>query len=203
VTWTYLKKTASKSTGDQLRGTRNALKYTWDTGGARIQAGWTQGFNAHQCSHRPRAGFCGSQKAEFYARNPVRVYLQQYYYDSVDKKGYWYHFRLDGRGTTYDAWKRALDAATNSSNVRWRNNGKASRETQVQAFDEAYALSRPVLVRMIAQMNQTTRTTRREEIARQTPKTTEDQGPEAAPVNIPWLAMAALGGGAYYLWMRG
>ena len=161
-----------------------------------VDVGWSRGFNPHQCISRPWQGICtGGVKPEFYARRPLYIIAQQYYFDGIKKKGYWYQYNFEGStGATYDAWFAAANAATNSSNVRWRNNGKASGPVQAETLERAAANTRPVLLRLIAEKIQTSASERREEFARQTKRERGKIEPDAA-VGFPWIPVAVVGTG--------
>ena len=197
-----------KSAVSNLR--RRLVKYTYlgrtaQPGDLIVDVGWTVGIRPN-CRTEPVYGVCtslGGLKMEYYALSPLHIVAQQYYYDSIGRKGYWYEYRYEGStGRTYSAWYDAANAATNSSNVSWINNGKASSAVQVETRDHAIAMTRPVLLRKIAEHLQTSRTRVRDEIARQNQRELEEQSP---PQSIPWLPIAVVGGGVllYMRTMRG
>jgi len=158
-----------------------------------VDVGWTWA-RRPQCISRPRQGVCwGGMKYETYGVRPLHIVAQQYYYDSIGKKGYWYEYRFEGTtGATYSAWYAAADAATNSSNVSWINNGKASSAVQTETRNTAAAMTTPVLLRLIAEHLQTSRTVRREEFVAQTKRELEKEQPSPA---FPWMPIAVVGAG--------
>jgi hypothetical protein len=203
MTWIYQTKRISPAgIAATLKGRSQVsnLRGRLTKGNLIVDVGWTLAVRPN-CRTRPTAGVCLSGlKTEYYALPPLNIVAQQYYFDSMSQKGYWYEYRFEGStGATYTAWYAAADAATNSSNVGWINNGKASAAVQIETRDTAASLTRPVLLRRIAQRLQTTRSIRAEEYAQQTKL--EDDGAEETPTTIPWLPIAVVGAGVL-LFMR-
>jgi hypothetical protein len=164
-----------------------------------VDVGWTMGVRPN-CRTRPTNGVCLSGlKTEYYALSPLHIVAQQYYFDSMSKKGFWYEYAFEGSsGATYSAWYEAANAATNSSNVTWINNGKGSPALQAETLDTAAHITRPVLVRLIAQKLQTDRSVRTDEYTKQTQ---QGNGQEDTTTGIPWIPIAVVGAGVL-LYMR-
>lgn len=215
MAWDYVSRSRSKDTSNPYKDTPSYLRKTWSEPGVVVNAAYRPRFRM-QCADPPsRGGWCLSPRglvSEVYGIKPIRLQVQIYYFDTIDQKGYWYTFRYTGSKTsaTYNAWDKALNSASRTSNVRWvvrkwdkpwqARNGYAPANVQKELFTDAYALTRPVLLRKIALRNQTERTIKKEQ--RDTTAAREALRQADKPATISPLLLLGAAAGAYFLYKR-
>ena len=169
MVWEYVSRSRTKDTSNPFKDTASYLRRAWEKPGVYADAAYHQAFRI-QCAEPPGpGGRCLSPRGavgEVYGKQPIKIQVQIWYFNGVDRKGHWYKYKYTGSTSspTYRAWDTALNAATATSNVDWvvrkwdkpwnARGGYAPGNVMESLFDDAYALTRPVLLKKIALRNQ-------------------------------------------------